>query len=159
MMIASITRGIRIAGALLLLAPALADARAKFSWEDHQIIDEKWPDAVETSTGLRYVVAREGKGAQPKPGYKVTVLYKGMLIDGTVFDQKLDPAEPFVFRHDRGDVILAWEEAIGKMRPGEARLLIVPAALAYGSRGRPPSIPRNAALLFEVELLKIDPVE
>lgn len=159
MMIASITRGLRIAGALLLLAPALADARAKFSWEDHQIIDKKWPDSVETSTGLRYVVAREGKGPQPEPGDKVTVLYKGMLIDGTVFDQKLDPKEPFTFRLDRGEVIQGWEEGISKMRAGEALVLIVPAALAYGSRGRPPNIPRNAALLFEVELLKIDPVE
>lgn len=144
---------------MLLVVPALADARAKFSWEDHQIIDKKWPDSVETSTGLRYVVAREGKGAQPKPGDKVTVLYKGMLLDGTVFDQKLDPKEPFTFRLDRGDVIEGWEEGISRMCAGEARLLIVPAALAYGSRGRPPSIPRNAALLFEVELLKIDPVE
>lgn len=159
MRIASIRRAFRLAGALLLLAPALADARAKFSWEEHQIIDKKWPDAVETSTGLRYMVAREGSGAQPKPGDKVSVLYKGMLIDGTAFDQKLDPADPFVFRHDRGEVIAGWNEAIGKMRAGEARLLIVPAALAYGSRGRPPAIPRNAALVFEVELLKIDPVE
>jgi len=159
MRIASIRRAFRIAGALLLLAPALADARAKFSWEEHQIIDKKWPDAVETSTGLRYIVAREGEGPQPKPGDKVSVLYKGMLIDGTVFDQKLDAADPFVFRHDRGEVIPGWNEAIGKMSAGEARLLIVPAALAYGSRGRPPMIPRNAALVFEVELLKIDPVE
>jgi FKBP-type peptidyl-prolyl cis-trans isomerase len=82
-----------------------------------------------------------------------------MLIDGTVFDQKLEPDDAFAFRHDRGEVIAGWTEAIGKMRAGEARLLIIPAALAYGVRGRPPSIPRNAALVFEVELLKIEPVE
>jgi FKBP-type peptidyl-prolyl cis-trans isomerase len=159
MRFANFPLGFRILGALLLIVPVAAEARAKFSWEDHQIIDQKWPEAVETSTGLRYIVAREGDGPHPKPGDKVSVLYKGMLIDGKVFDQKLDREEPFVFRHSRGEVIAAWEEAIGKMSAGEARLLIVPAALAYGSRGRPPNIPRNAALVFEVELLKIEPVE
>jgi FKBP-type peptidyl-prolyl cis-trans isomerase len=159
MRFANFPLGVRILGALLLIAPAAAGARAKFSWEDHQVIDAKWPDAVETSTGLRYIVARKGEGPHPNPGDKVSVLYKGMLIDGKVFDQKLEREEPFQYRHSRGEVIAAWEEAIGKMSAGEARLLIVPAALAYGSRGRPPSIPRNAALVFEVELLKIEPVE
>lgn len=155
---ASIYRTLWIACALLL-APALADARGKFSWKEHQVIDKKWPDSEETSTGLRYIIEREGKGAQPKPGDKVSVLYKGMLIDGTVFDQALDPESPFTFRHARGEVIDGWEEAIGKMHVGEKDLLIVPAELAYGARGRLPAIPRNAALVFEVELIKIDPVE
>ena len=141
---------------LLALLPAAADARARFSWEEHQVIDKKWPNAIETSTGLLYVVIREGKGDHPKSGEKVSVLYKGMLIDGTVFDQKLDPKDPFVFRLNRGEVIDGWDEGIGQMKVGEARVLIVPADLAYGVRGRPPSIPRNAALVFEVELIKID---
>lgn len=145
--------------AALLLAPMFAGARAKFSWEEHQVIDKKWPDAVETSTGLRYVIARKGDGLAPKSGDRVSVLYKGMLINGTVFDQNLDTESPFVFRLARGEVIKGWEEGIAMMKAGEARLLIVPAELAYGSRGRPPDIPRSAGLVFEVELLKVEPVE
>ena len=143
----------------MMLMPVLAEARAKFSWEEHQIIDKKWPKATETSTGLLYIVAHEANGPKPKPGDLVSVLYTGMLIDGRVFDQKVDPKEPFTFRYGRGEVIDGWDEAIGMMHEGESWLLIVPAELAYGSRGRAPTIPRNAGLVFEVQLIKIQAIE
>jgi len=144
---------------VLLLAPVIADGRARFSWEDHQIIDKNWPKAAESSTGLLNVIIREGEGPHPKPGDKVSVLYRGMLLDGTLFDEAVDPEKPFTFRQGRGEVIKGWEEGIAMMRPGEIRMFIVPAELAYGSRGRPPNIPRSAALRFEVELVKIEPVK
>lgn len=143
---------------LLSLVPALAGARARFSWDDHKIIDKKWPDAVETSTGLRYFVIEEGKGVRPQPGDTVSVLYRGLLINGTPFDESTDPEKPFTFKQGRGEVIKGWDEAIAKMSVGAKFLIIVPAELAYGTRGRPPSIPRSAALVFEVEMLKIVPV-
>ena len=143
----------------MILLPSAGQARARFSWEEHQVIDKKWPKAIETSTGLLYVVTHQGKGPTPQPGDKVSVLYKGMLFDGTEFDEALDPKEPFRFRYDRGEVIDGWDEAIGTMKVGESRILIVPGDLAYGARGHPPSIPRNAGLIFEVTLIKIEPVE
>lgn len=144
---------------VLLLAPVLSEGRARFSWDDHQIIDKKWPEASETSTGLRYLILEEGKGPRPKPGDRVTVLYKGMFLNGEIFDKALDPEKPFVFRLGRGEVIRGWEEGIARMRVGERQILIVPAELAYGTRGRPPGIPRSTALLFEVEMIKIEPIQ
>lgn len=132
-------------------------ARSGFNWEELEAIDQKWPEATVTSTGLRYVVTREGHGDTPKPGDQVSVLYKGMFFDGKVFDQSLDPEKPFVFRLGRRQIIEGWEEGIAMMRAGEKRLLLVPYDLAYGARGQPPRIPRCTSLVFEVEMLKIEP--
>lgn len=139
------------------LLPATASARSKFSWEEQAQIDKQWPEAKTTSTGLRYLVLKEGTGPLPKPGDRVNTLYRGTLFNGTEFDKMQDPARPFSFRIDRGDVIASWDEAFSQMRKGERRLLIVPAELAYGTRGSPPRIPRSAGLIFEVELLDFGP--
>lgn len=132
-------------------------ARSGFTWEELNTIDQKWPQAQATTTGLRYVVLREGRGELPKPGDTVRVLYTGTFFDGRVFDQSLDPAKPFSFRLDRHEVISGWDEGVGAMRVGEKRILIVPYDLAYGSRGQPPRIPRQTSLIFEVELLAVEP--
>lgn len=137
--------------------PVTAHARSKFSWEEQAQIDKQWPQSKSTSTGLRYVVTQEGSGDFPKPGDRIAVLYRGMLFNGTEFDKNLDPRTPFRFRLDRGEVIASWDEAFSTMRKGEKRLLIVPAELAYGTRGSSPRIPRNAGLLFEVELVDFGP--
>jgi len=137
------------------LTPAVA--RSGFTWDEIQVIDKQWPKAKATSTGLRLLVEREGQGERPKPGEQVKVLYKGMFFDGKVFDQRLDPASPFVFRLGRGDIIEGWEEGISTMRKGEKTLMLVPYDMAYGSRGQPPRIPRQTSLVFEVELLDIVP--
>ncbi len=148
--------------ALLISTLALAAAtglfaRSGFKWEELETIDRQWPQAIATTTGLRYLVTAEGRGETPKPGDRVKVLFKGMFFDGRVFDQALSPAAPFAFRVGRGEIIAGWEEAIAAMRVGEKRTLIVPYDLAYGSRGRPPLIPRQTSLVFEVELLAIEP--
>ena len=87
----------------------------------------------------------------------VAVLYTGKLLDGTVFDQAQDAAKPFTVRVGRGQVIEGWEEGLQLLRAGERRLLIVPYELGYGTRGSPPKIPRRATLIFEVELIAINP--
>ncbi len=138
-----------------LIGPA--SARSGFNWEELNQIDQKWPQAKATTTGLRYLVAKEGQGERPMPGQVVKVLFKGMFFDGRVFDQSLDPAKPFSFRLGRGEIIAGWEEGIAMMKVGEKRVLLVPYDLAYGSRGRPPRIPRQTSLVFEVELLSIEP--
>ncbi len=143
---------------LLLGLPATALAqREKLSPQDLAIVREKWPEAVRNYSGLRSLVLSPGTGEKPRPGQLVSVLYSGRLIDGTVFDENLNRESPFVFRLGRGLVIAGWEEGLRLMQVGEKRLFIIPYELAYGTRGDPPKIPRQAALVFEVELLEIRP--
>ncbi len=139
---------------LLGLLPALSLAREKLPPEDLEIVEQKWPDAKQTVTGLRYIVLKPGdaKGPTPLSGMMVSVVYKGMLLNGKVFDQNT-PGSPLKIRLDRGDLIDGWEQALQLMHKGEKWLLIVPPELAYGARGRPPEIKRYATLVFEMELL------
>jgi FKBP-type peptidyl-prolyl cis-trans isomerase len=138
--------------------PLLAQ-REKLPPEDLEIVEKRWPEAKRTSTGLRSVILKPGSGPRPKKGDVVKVLYTGMLLNGTVFDQANDPAKPFTVRIGRGHVIEGWEEGLQLLTVGERRLLIVPHELAYGTRGSPPKIPRRATLLFEVELLALEPAQ
>ena len=124
--------------------------------EDLVIIEKQWPEAQRTTTSLRTLVLQPGTGARPKPGDNVAVRYKGALLDGRVFDQNLN-RDPLVVRVGRHEVIDGWDEGLQLMRVGEKRLLIIPFELAYGTRGRPPVIPRSATLVFEVELIEIKP--
>lgn len=142
-------------GLLLLGAVPLHAQREKLSPEDREIVEAKWPDAKRTYTGLRYIVLQPAAPDSPSPkaGMMAAVLYKGMLLDGTVFDQSADAAHPLKARIGRGELIEGWDEALQKMHKGEKWLLIVPPEMAYGSRGKPPSIPRRATLVFEMELV------
>ena len=146
--------------ALTLLALTASPAQAqreKLPPDDLEYVEKKWPDAKRTYTGLRYIVLKKAEKDSPSPtaGSMVKVLYKGMLLDGTVFDQGLDRAHALDTRVGRGELIEGWDEALQKMHKGEKWLLIVPPEMAYGSKGKPPGIPRNATLVFEMELLDI----
>lgn len=140
-----------------LLAP-FATAREKLPPEDLEIVEKKWPDTKKTYTGLRYVVMEPGdaSGPTPKSGDKVSMEYVGMLLDGKVFDRSA-PDTPLKVRIDREGLISGWEEAIQKMHKGEKWLLIVPPEMAYGARGKPPTIKRYATLVFEMKLLDFGP--
>jgi peptidylprolyl isomerase len=135
---------------------AHAQPRVSFTPEEDQIIREKWPQALEKPSGLRYVVLQEGTGPRPRPRQRCKALYEGMLLDGTMFDRNLDRDKPFVFVVGSRQVIAGWEEAFMDMRVGEKRVLIIPYALGYGLRGRPPDIPNRATLVFTVELLGVE---
>lgn len=138
---------------LAALAPA-APAREKLPPEDLEVVEQKWPDAKKTFTGLRYIIQEPGdaKGDSPLPGDMVSVAYTGMLLNGKIFDQaKAD--HPLITRISRDGLIDGWEEALQRMHRGEKWLLIVPPELAYGARGNPPAIKRNATLVFEMQLL------
>ncbi|MFI5336710.1 MAG: FKBP-type peptidyl-prolyl cis-trans isomerase [Opitutales bacterium] len=141
--------------AALGAAPSLHAQRERFSPEDMEIIEQRWPGTKRTFTGLRYLVLKEGEkgGGTAQPGMFVAALYKGMLLNGTVFDQSLDPKKPFKVRIGRDELIRGWEEALQKMHRGEKWLLIVPYELGYGTLGRPPAIPQRATLVFEMELV------
>ena len=103
-----------------------------------------------------------GEGQEASAGKQISVNYTGWLYDPSKDDNKgrrFDSSEgrdPFVFALGRGQVIKGWDLGVVGMKVGGKRKLIIPSRLAYGPQGSPPTIPPNAALLFEVELLKVD---
>jgi FKBP-type peptidyl-prolyl cis-trans isomerase len=118
-------------------------------------IEEKERKVVTTESGLKYEDLEEGQGAEAKSGDRVQVHYTGWLKDGKKFDSSKDRDQPFPFNLGKGEVIKGWDEGVAGMKVGGKRKLIIPYDLAYGKRGRPPVIPPEAELTFEVELLDI----
>lgn len=122
-----------------------------------QRIEQRFPESVILpDSTLRYIVLEPGEGEKPKTGSYVLVHYTGTLWDGTKFDSSVDRGDPLRFRLGVGQVIKGWDQGIADMKPGEKRLLIIPYYLAYGDRGRRPTIPQRATLLFEVELVGVE---
>jgi FKBP-type peptidyl-prolyl cis-trans isomerase len=134
----------------------VAGPRAEFSEDDEKIITERWPDAMTTPSGMRFVLLKDGAGPTPRYGQRIKVLFRGTLLDGTEFGKSEDPKDPFVFTLGTRKVIAGWEEAFATMRAGEKRVLIIPHALAFGLLGRPPDIPNRATLIFDVELVSFE---
>jgi peptidylprolyl isomerase len=120
--------------------------------EEQAYIDEQWPDAISTPSGLKYVVVAEGSGQTPEKGAYVTVHYTGKLLNGKKFDSSYDRKKPIDFPVGKGQVIKGWDEALLGMKKGEKRVLIIPPHLGYGPSGRGP-IPPNATMVFDVELV------
>jgi hypothetical protein len=111
-------------------------------------------DVQETSSGLRYIDEVVGTGPTPPSASTcVTVHYTGWLTDGTKFDSSVDRGSPATF--PLSGVISGWTEGVGSMNEGGKRRLIIPADLAYGPGGRPPTIPGGATLIFDVELITV----
>ena len=102
-------------------------------------------------SGLQYEVLAEGKGRKPKATDKVQCHYHGTLIDGQVFDSSIQRGTPAVFGVNQ--VIPGWVEALQLMPEGSRWKLYIPSDLAYGEQGAGGSIPANATLIFEVELI------
>lgn len=108
-----------------------------------------------TPSGLQYMTVQKGNDKAPMPvgGQMIKVNYHGFFPDGKKFDSSYERGEPAEFPANR--VIQGWVEALGGMKPCEARTLYIPGDLAYGKEGRS-AIPPNATLLFHVQLLGID---
>ena len=113
-------------------------------------------DYVKTASGLQYCDLKEGTGASPSPGQKVAVHYTGWLTSGKQFDSSVARKRPFAFEIGRRRVIKGWDEGVLSMKVGGVRQLKIPPALGYGPGGDPPVIPKNATLIFEVELLEVN---
>lgn len=107
-----------------------------------------------TASGLQYQVITKGTGKAPIATDNVTVHYVGRLIDGTMFDSSVDRGEPATF--GVSEVIPGWTEALQLMHEGDKWMLFIPYNLAYGERGAGGQIPPYAALIFEVELIKVN---
>lgn len=117
-------------------------------------LKERFSDAIETKSGLMYVIHKKGNGKPPSAGTTVTAHYTGMLHDGTVFDSSVKRNRPFSFKVGEKHVIAGWDEAFLTMKKGEKRTLIIPPELGYGARAAAGVIPPNSWLIFEVELLR-----
>jgi len=111
--------------------------------------------AKKTESGVIIVEMKPGTGPTPKIDDKVKVHYHGTLMDGTVFDSSVQRGEPVTFPL-RG-VIPCWTGGLQLMKVGEKAKLTCPSETAYGDRGAPPKIKPGATLVFEVELLGIEP--
>lgn len=142
-----------IAGYLALMTPTLVSACALHAKAVETPSDAK---TIETKSGLSYKDIKVGTGESPKAGTTVTVHYTGWLQQNDQkFDSSLDRGQPFSFTLGEGQVIPGWDEGVATMKVGGKRKLIIPADLAYGARGVPGSIPPNATLVFDVELLEV----
>jgi peptidylprolyl isomerase len=109
-----------------------------------------------TDSGLKYTDEVIGTGDYPKTGDRVTVHYTGTLEDGTKFDSSVDRNQPFQFTIGVGQVIKGWDEGVSTMKKGGKRTLVIPSELGYGERGAGSTIPPNATLVFEVELISVE---
>jgi len=108
-----------------------------------------------TPSGLQYEVIMMGTGNKPTPSDQVTVHYTGTLIDGTVFDSSVERGEPVTF--PLAQVIPGWIEGVQLMPSGSKFRFFVPSELAYGDRPAGELIKPNSVLIFEIELLNIQP--
>ena len=113
------------------------------------------PGVVELPSGVQYAVIKRGDGgATPTVSSKVTVNYRGMLIDGTEFDSTWARGQPVSFQVN--GVIPGWRDVIPRMHVGDRWKVVIPPKLAYGERGALPRIGPNEALVFDIQLLGID---
>lgn len=115
--------------------------------------------AYKDASGLYYIVTKVGTGVPGANDKSVAVNYTGSLLDGTVFDSNVDPkfnhVQPIEFVVGKGQMIKGWDKMLPKMKTGDKVIAILPSPLAYGPQARPPHIPANGILQFEMELLSV----
>ena len=135
------------------------DSYKRVKYAEHIVANETFlvenmnkADVKMTESGLQYKVIEEGRGATPDERSKVKVNYRGMLIDGTQFDS----ISPYSFRVSAG-IVKGWTEALMMMPVGSKWMWYVPQDQAYGSAGLLPTILPYSTLIFEIELLEIEP--
>lgn len=149
----NVARALAVGIAIGWLSPAMAQPAAN----DSPAPAETY---IKTDSGLQYADIKVGSGRAAYAGSFVSVHYTGWLKSrytglGKQFDTSRDTNQPFQFVLGTGGVIAGWDEGVQGMQPGGVRKLIVPPALGYGAHGAGASIPPNATLVFEVELLDV----
>jgi len=116
--------------------------------------NKKRPEVKTTASGLQYEVLKATEGPKPKATDKVTVHYKGTLLNGQTFDSSYDRGETIEF--PLNGVIKGWTEGVQLMSVGSKYKFFIPYNLAYGEQGAGGSIKPFSTLVFEVELFKIN---
>lgn len=133
-------------------APVLPDSAFFATPENKSDVATDSTYAV-TSTGLKYVILKEGTGLSPKAEDTVMVHYVGQLLDGTQFDSSISRGTPATF--PLNGVIPGWTEGLQLMKEGGRAVFYIPSELAYGERGAAGAIPPNSDLIFYVELIQV----
>lgn len=138
----------------LLAVFALAAAACAPSFLDRAAAE---PGAVRLPSGvvLKTITPAPADAPSPSATDRVKVHYTGRLLDGTVFDSSVARGRPAEFGLD--GVIPCWTQGLQRMKVGEKAQLVCPSSVAYGDNGNPPLIPGSATLIFEVELIGIEP--
>lgn len=134
-------------------AAQTASAAAVAAGQNYLAENRKKEGVTETESGLQYEVITEGSGPKPAATDRVSVHYKGTLLNGTEFDSSYSRGEPAEF--GLNGVIPGWTEGLQLMNTGSKYRFVIPSALAYGERGAGGSIGPGETLIFEVELLEI----
>jgi peptidylprolyl isomerase len=136
----------------LVIAAAAAGCGGSIMGSDSTQVAAAAPEGQITDTKV-------GTGISPRPGVVCVVNYTGWLyengVKGAKFDSSFDRKKPFSFTLGTHGVIEGWERGVATMKKGGKRTLVIPPDLAYGSKGSPPSIPPNATLMFDIELLDV----
>ena len=150
--------GVLAVGALIAVVVVLV---AGGGGDDGSDVDTSTKPTVEVPDGpppktLQTDDIVEGDGPEAKPGDMLTMQYVGVnYADGKQFDASWDNGQPFDFTLGKGMVIKGWDKGLVGIKAGGRRQLTIPAKLAYGAQGQPPSIPPNATLVFIVDALKV----
>ena len=111
--------------------------------------------AFSSENELKITINQNGSGDSAEIGMSVSVHYTGKLEDGTEFDSSIPRGQPFTFTLGAGQVIKGWDLGVEGMKIGEKRSLVIPPHLGYGIRGAGATIPPNATLIFDIELLEV----
>ena len=111
---------------------------------------------VVTATGLKYFDHEVGTGATPASGQRVALDYTGWLANGKRYDSSLERDKPVTIIIGKGEVMDGWDEGVMSMKVGGKRQLVVPPEVAFGQKGRPPAVPPNETLTFEMHLVGVE---
>src|SRR5690606_16448911 len=138
---------------------------------DKYIADQKLKPET-TASGLKYIITKASKKAKPVSGDTIWVNYTGRTIDGKVFDSSIEEEakkagleqpgrtyEPISFVLGEGQVVRGWDEGLALLNEGSQAKFLIPSDLAYGPRGAGEDIKPFSSLIFDVELVKVKPVE
>lgn len=166
----SLIRGLKESTGGRSITAAERDAALRFMHDAREVLAEKnrqagraflarnakEPGIVTMPSGLQYriLIPGDAKGPSPAPTDQVTVRYRASLADGTEFDRSETHDRPATFRVNT--VFKGWQEAFLSMKPGAKWQLFVPPELGYGNSS-PPSVPPGAVLVYELELLQVEP--
>lgn len=154
----NIAIGVVVLAIVGILAAGFINGNREFTSEVSKVSE----DSKSSSTNMDKTGALKiedevvGTGAEATAGANITVNYLGTLENGTKFDSSYDRNQPFSFKLGAGQVIAGWDQGFAGMKVGGKRKLTIPGEMGYGAQGSPPTIPPNATLIFEVELLKVE---